>query len=181
MINSDLKRYTQRKGVLGHLNAYFKTANYRVVFWFRLHLKLKGIPIIHIITDLIYWKVAFNRSVEIPSKVVIKEGLHLIHSGVVIINSGAVIGRNFTVVSSLNIGNITHGKNKGVPVIGDNVYVGTNVCILGNVKVGDNVLIGANSVVLHDLPDNSVAVGSPAKPVNFEGSGEYILNPVELY
>ena len=56
----------------------------------------------------------------------------------------------------------------GVPVIGDNVYVGVGAKVLGNIKVGHNVKIGANAVVLNDLPDNVTAVGIPAKIVQRE-------------
>lgn len=49
--------------------------------------------------------------------------------------------------------------------IGNNVFVGTNTTILYDVKIGDNVLIGAGSIVNHDIPDNSVAVGVPARVI----------------
>ena len=49
--------------------------------------------------------------------------------------------------------------------IGNNVFVGTNTTILYDVKIGNNVIIGAGSVVNHDIPDNSVAVGVPAKVI----------------
>lgn len=174
----DLHRYTNRKGLVGFFFAYLKTANYRVIFWYRLHLAVKNVPVFHYLSDLAYWNVAFRRGVEIPSGVEIGSGLYLIHSGSVVINSSAVIGKNFTVVSSLNIGNVIRGENKGSPVIGDNVYVGANVCILGGVKVGNNVLIGANSVITKDVEDFSVVVGSPARVIGKSGSGEYIVRPV---
>ena len=55
--------------------------------------------------------------------------------------------------------------------IGSGTWIGTNAVIVGNVEIGKNCVIGANSVVTHDIPDYSVAVGSPAKVVkryNFE-------------
>ncbi len=54
---------------------------------------------------------------------------------------------------------------KGPIIIGDNVWLGDNCVILGNVKIGKGVIVGANSVVTHDLPDFSVAVGAPARIV----------------
>ena len=53
-------------------------------------------------------------------------------------------------------------KSKGDIVIGDNVWIGDKVTILGGVKIGDNVIIGANSVVTHDIPSNSISSGTPA-------------------
>lgn len=51
----------------------------------------------------------------------------------------------------------------GAPIIGNHVLIGAGAVILGNIKIGDNVNIGANAVVLRDIPDNSIAVGVPAK------------------
>lgn len=53
----------------------------------------------------------------------------------------------------------------GRVVIGNNVFVGAETVVLPGVKIGNNVIIGANSTVTHDIPDNSVAVGSPAKVI----------------
>ena len=55
--------------------------------------------------------------------------------------------------------------SKGGVVIGDNVWLGNNVCIMPGVTIGDGVIVGANSVVTKDLPSFSVAVGAPAKVI----------------
>ena len=52
--------------------------------------------------------------------------------------------------------------------IGDNCYIGTGAVILGPIKIGNNVTIGANSTVIHDVPDNAVVVGSPAKIIKYK-------------
>ncbi|WP_242853356.1 DapH/DapD/GlmU-related protein [Roseburia faecis] len=49
------------------------------------------------------------------------------------------------------------------PVIGDNIFIGTSAVVIGRIHIGNNVIIGANSVVTRDVPENSIAVGSPAK------------------
>jgi acetyltransferase-like isoleucine patch superfamily enzyme len=58
-------------------------------------------------------------------------------------------------------------------VIGNNVWIGMNVIVMPGVKIGNNVVIGANSVVTKDVPDNSIAVGSPCKVIsekqNYQG------------
>lgn len=56
-------------------------------------------------------------------------------------------------------------KSKGEIIIGNNVWVGERVTILGGITIGDNVIIGANSVVTHDVPSNSVVAGVPARIV----------------
>lgn len=53
--------------------------------------------------------------------------------------------------------------SKGEVIIGDNVWIGNNVCVLAGVTIGDGVVIGSNSVVTHDIPPYSIAVGAPAK------------------
>lgn len=57
-------------------------------------------------------------------------------------------------------------RKKGVPTIGDNVIIFAGAKIIGNVKIGNNTVIGANAVVTHNIPDNSVAVGIPAKVIS---------------
>ena len=61
------------------------------------------------------------------------------------------------------IGNKRDGRNDLIPTIGDNVVMGANVCIIGDVVIGDNVIIGAGSVVVNDVPSNCVVVGNPAR------------------
>lgn len=53
--------------------------------------------------------------------------------------------------------------HKGLPIIGDNVVIGTHAQIVGNVKIGNNSIVGAGAIVTHDVPDNVVVVGNPAK------------------
>lgn len=73
------------------------------------------------------------------------------------------IGYNFTICQLSTIGNKTHGKNDLVPTIGNNVSVGANVNIIGDIKIGNNVIIGAGTVVVKDVPDNCIVVGNPMR------------------
>lgn len=75
------------------------------------------------------------------------------------------IGRNFTICQLTTIGNAKHGRNDLVPTIGDNVSIGANATIIGDIRIGNNVIIGAGSVVVKDVPDNCVVAGNPAKIV----------------
>lgn len=56
------------------------------------------------------------------------------------------------------------------PKVGKNCIIGTGACLLGNIKIGDNVKIGANSVVLNDVPDNCTVVGIPARIIKSKGN-----------
>lgn len=92
------------------------------------------------------------------------------------IGNGCLLGRDTFITDnshgeniSINELNISpHERNifsKGPVIIGDNVWTGKNVCIMPNVKIGNGAIIGANSVVTHNIPPYSVAVGSPAKVI----------------
>lgn len=58
-------------------------------------------------------------------------------------------------------------KNNGRPIIGNNVNLGANVVIIGNIHIGDNVIVGAGSVVVKDIPDNCIVAGNPARIIRF--------------
>lgn len=74
----------------------------------------------------------------------------------------------FRIYPNVTLGAKVSNEKYSYPIIGDNVLIGTGACILGNVRVGNNVKIGANSVVLTDIPDNCLAVGVPARIIKKE-------------
>ncbi|TWT98625.1 serine O-acetyltransferase [Stieleria varia] len=82
---------------------------------------------------------------------------------------GVVLHKDCVIGDYCHIGtNVTVGRNPGqpgVPKIGDHVYIATGAVVSGSICIGSRVIIGANSVVLSDLPDGVLAVGSPAKVV----------------
>ncbi len=83
------------------------------------------------------------------------------HFGGIIISGDAVIGDDVVIRQGVTIGLRTTGK-KGAPVIGNRVDIGAGAKLLGNIRIGDDVVIGANAVVLCDIPDGALAVGVPA-------------------
>ena len=107
---------------------------------------------------------------EVSPETVIGSGLYIGHLGCITISRFAVIGRNCNISQGVTIGATQRGEKAGAPTIGDNVYIGPGVRVIGRITIGNNVAIGANSVVNKDIPDNAVVVGMPARVVNSEGS-----------
>lgn len=91
------------------------------------------------------------------------------HGGGVVIGETSVVGSNVTIYAGVVLGGTKLKHKKRHPTIGDNVVIGTGAKILGPVKIGNNVRIGANSVVINDVPDNSVVVGVPGRVISKEG------------
>lgn len=79
------------------------------------------------------------------------------------IGRDVIIGNGATIYSGVTIGK--KDKHTSMPVIGDNVTIGSGAKILGDITIGNNVVIGANSVVIKDVPDNVVVAGVPAKKI----------------
>ncbi|HWK03603.1 MAG TPA: hypothetical protein VNS58_08220 [Puia sp.] len=98
---------------------------------------------------------------EIPYSTSIGKGLKIYHLQAIVINGSTVIGENFILRQSTTIGNKEKGGNS--PVIGNNVDVGANVCIIGDLTIGDRVNIGAGSVVVKNVPAGCTVVGNPAR------------------
>ena len=88
------------------------------------------------------------------------------HGSGVVIGETTIIGDNCTIYSGVVLGGTSLKKEKRHPTIGDNVVIGTGAKVLGPITVSDNVRIGANSVVVNDVPSNSVVVGVPGKIVS---------------
>ncbi len=108
---------------------------------------------------------AYACSIEIDYRSVIGKGFVIHHGyGSVI---GCIMGSNVHISHAVSIGG-NWGKKKegrGWPIIGDNVWIMPGAMILGPVTIGSNVIIGVSSLVMSDVPDNSVVAGSPAKVI----------------
>lgn len=106
----------------------------------------------------------------------IGNGFRLNHYGNIIINQGSIIGENCNVSQGVTIGNVSRGKLKGCPTIGNRVWIGANSVVVGNINIGDDVLIAPLTYVNCDIPANAVVSGNPCTIHNYNGSGVYVKN-----
>jgi serine O-acetyltransferase len=114
--------------------------------------------------------------ISIPYNTRIGPGIYIGHYGGIVVNDGVVIGSDCNINHEVTIGVKYGGKNPGVPIIGDRVYLGPGCKVIGGVRLGNDVAIGANAVVVDSVPDSAVAVGIPAKVVSHRGSSVYVVN-----
>jgi len=105
--------------------------------------------------------------IEIPCEVSIGDGLVIDHHGGIVVSGYARFGSNCRLRTGVVVG-LARIDDPTAPVIGNNVDFGAGAKVLGRITIGDNVVIGANAVVIRDVPADHVAVGVPAisRPLN---------------
>jgi serine O-acetyltransferase len=179
LIKSDFKKY---KNYGGHFfSIVFFTQGFWAIFQYRIahfiHCKIQWQPFRFILKMLAsFWQKAIEivTGISIPPSVKIGHSFYIGHFGSIIINSNAIIGANCNISQGVTIGVSGQGDKRGVPIIGNEVYIGANSVIAGKISIGNNVLIGACSMVNKSLLDNSVAIGVPALVISQKGSKGYI-------
>jgi serine O-acetyltransferase len=116
----------------------------------------------------------FNRfltGIEIHPGATIGRRFFIDHGMGVVIGETAEIGDDVLLYQGVTLGGTGGEKGKRHPTLGKGVVVGTGAKILGNIRIGDNVKIGAGSVVVHSVPDNSTVVGVPGRVVRVRPEG----------
>jgi putative colanic acid biosynthesis acetyltransferase WcaB len=138
-----------------------------IMFFYRLSafftgnrfLKIIGIPVRAFYKFFFHWIMG----VEIPDTTKIGKGFLVFHGQGLVINPDVIIGDNVTVRHNTTIGNAREGGK--CPVIGNNVQIGANAVILGEITIGDHAVIAAGSVVVKDVEPYTLVAGNPAKPI----------------
>ncbi|MBI4675031.1 MAG: serine O-acetyltransferase, partial [Chloroflexi bacterium] len=103
--------------------------------------------------------------IEIHPGATIGPGLFIDHGMGVVVGETSEIGPNVTLYHGVTLGGVSSHKGKRHPTLGENVVVGAGAKVLGAITIGDNSRIGANAVVVKDVPPNSVVVGVPGQIV----------------
>ena len=107
--------------------------------------------------------------IEIHPAATIGEGFFIDHGMGVVIGETSEIGSDVTLYQGVTLGGTGFATGKRHPTVQDNVTIGSGAKLLGPITVGHGSKIGANSVVIHDVPANSTVVGNPGHPVRVEG------------
>lgn len=111
----------------------------------------------------------FFTGIEIHPGARIGRGLFIDHGMGVVIGETSVLGDNVTLFQGVTLGGTGKEKGKRHPTLGNNVVVGAGAKVLGNIRIGDHVSVGANAVVIRDVPPNTTVVGVPGRIARREG------------
>lgn len=173
LVKSDLYRYHGKVSCYLFLKSLFFVKGFKFTFWLRVSNSFNKYPLIKYFPRLIHYYYKRVYCSDIGFRHDIGLGFSIYHVFNTAFAEGVVIGNNVTITHGVTIGHV-NGK---APVLRNNIYVGPGACIIGDIQVGNNVVIGANAVVTKNIPDNAVVVGNPSKIISFKGSSSCIFNP----
>ena len=181
LIQSDCYRVTGKSNFITILKQIIVGETFKYLFWMRICLfadqnifyKLTVFPISKFLLN----RYKYKYGICLSYRAAIGLGLYLPHFGGIIINDDSNLGNNLVISQGVTIGKTDRGKYKGSPTICDNVFIGPNSVIVGNISIGVNALIAPNSFINFDVPDNAVVSGNPAVIISTKGANEYIKRP----
>ena len=134
----------------------FVAHNLQFAFWYRKYQRTQSV-----MARIALYRFSRKYGLEISPRAQIGKGLYLGHPYNITVGEGVVLGNNVNLHKGCTIGRVNRG-NVGSPRIDDNVYIGINATVVGNIHIGSDVLIAPNSYVNIDVPDHSVVIGNPA-------------------
>lgn len=177
LIEADQYRAYGSKGKKGRLLNLLRNPGFKYMYVLRKcnFYKDKN-KIIYRLYYMLLLHYQYKYGIEIPPETKIGKGFYIGHIGAITINPRAIIGENVNILKGVLIGYNPRGKYKGCPTIGDNVWIGPNAVIVGNIKVGNNVVIAPNALVNRDVPDNSMVVGNPGQVILNNNATEAYIN-----
>jgi len=120
-------------------------------------------PLLRLPARLLSQLVRGLTGVEIHPAAVLGRRLFIDHGMGVVVGETAVVGNDVVMFHGTTLGGRSMTKGKRHPTIGDRVVIGAGAKVLGPITVGDDAQIGANAVVVHDVPDGAVSVGVPGR------------------
>ncbi|WP_339686739.1 serine acetyltransferase [uncultured Nonlabens sp.] len=160
LVLSDLKRYGYENNFF---NAYFKIPGFRFSLYLRITQSLKSNKILYNLCKIMLRQMSYKYGIDIYPTTRIGKGFYIGHFGGIVVNGNTSIGNNVNISQGVTIGRISNGKNQGVPVIGDLVWLGASSVIVGGITIGSGSVIGPGSYVNFDVPENCLVMGNPGK------------------
>ena len=155
-----------------------------IIFFYRIGHKLVRLAasrrlfkLISIPYGFFYFVLKLLVGIDIPLEVKIGPGLYIGHTGGIFLHPDAIIGANCNLSQGVTIGEGGRAGARGVPHIGDRVYIAPGAKVFGNITVGNDVAVGANAVVTKDVADSAVVGGVPAKVLSMKGSADFVVLP----
>ncbi len=158
------------RGFVGGLEVFFTYAGFHAVIFHRIAHFLHTVLRIPFFPRVISQFSRFLTGIEIHPGAKIGLGLFIDHGMGVVIGETAIVGDNCVLFQGVTLGGTGKEAGKRHPTLGNNVMVSAGAKVLGNITIGDNVKIGAQSVVLKDVPDNCTVVGVPGPDCNPGGA-----------
>lgn len=147
--------------------------SHRHAHWFYEHN-------MHFTARFISQRSARKTNIEIHPGAKIGRRLFIDHGTGVVIGETAEIGDDVTLYQGVTLGGTGKDVGKRHPTVGNGVMIGSGAKVLGPFKIGDNTNIAAGSVVLHEIPENCTAVGSPARVVRRDGKRVDNLDQIHI-
>lgn len=135
---------------------------------------------LYLVARLISQWARWVTGIEIHPGAQIGKRLFIDHGMGVVIGETAIVGDDVTIYQGVTLGGTGKEKGKRHPTILNSVVIGTGAQVLGNITVGENSRVGAASVVIDDVPDNSTIVGVPGHIIFRNGKRVVITNPREI-
>lgn len=178
LIKSDYKKYKKYGG--NFISIIFFTQGFWAIFQYRIahyvfNLKIPILKQILQVITLIWQKlIEITAGISLPASVQIGHSFYIGHFGGIFLNANTIIGKNCNISQGVTIGVSGLNEKRGVPNIGDNVYIGANAVIAGKISIGNNALIGGCSLITSDVEEESIMLGVPAIKISNNGSRGYI-------
>jgi len=153
------------------------------VWWHRLAHRLWRVPALRLPARLVSQHARATTGIEIHPGATIGRRLFIDHGMGVVIGETAVVGDDVVLFHGTTLGGRSMSTGKRHPTVGDHVVIGAGAKVLGPVKIGDGAQVGANAVVVHDVPAGTVAVGVPARvrPARAHVAGQPLQDPALEY
>ena len=177
--------YERDPAATNYLEVLLTYAGLHAVILYRIAHFLRGVKV-PILPRVISQIARALTGIEIHPGAVIGKSFFIDHGTGVVIGETAVIGDNVTIFQGVTLGGTGKERGKRHPDIGNNVVIGTGAKVLGNILIGDNSYIGANAVVLNDVPQNSTVVGVPGRVTKQDGrkidrtlDHTHVLDPIK--